>query len=746
MLNPPTQKHANLLIGSEIAIPSRQSLLQFLDESRLPTTHQLIFDHFNIRTAVEKKALQNRLECMRTELLIHKDRKGRYLRSRKVNVIYGRVNGHAKGHGFIFMDVRSEKLFLPPIEMKKVLHGDYVLARVDQGDVGGREQGVVIEVATEARTIVGQLCLEGDSSFVRIDDPCRTIIPVDLRNDATAGDVVVVRITRHPFTYNKNTAGEIIEIIGKHQQAGIETEVAIRKYDLPVHWPAEVDTQLESMETALKTAKMNKAQYEIERIDLRELPLVTIDGEDARDFDDAVYCEPRGDEWRLVVAIADVSHYVKAETALDQEAFKRGNSVYFSNRVIPMLPSALSNHICSINPEEDRYCLVCDMDVDSSGEVLDYRFYPALMHSKARLTYTIVNNIVVCRDDDARRQWKSVVRHLDNLYVLTNILLKQRRRSGTIEFEFPEPHIEFDQNQKISRISTLQRNYAHHLIEECMLSANVCAAHYLREHAGEAIYRNHAQPDDQSLIDVRRFIAGQGFKLHGSPPTAKDYAQLIEQVSKQSNISSVIHFALLQSLSQALYENVSKGHFALGYSNYTHFTSPIRRYSDLVVHRQIYKLLAEKRKKIDSVDANSLQRIATQCSLTERRADDASRYVIARLKMKFMQDKVGEHFEGVILSVKEYGMFVRLQDIFVDGLLHVTALGNEYFEFDPLNFQLVGRRTQRKFKLGSSIQVVVTRVNVEDAKIDFDLYEKQRNGKFSNKKTNRSGKKNQKRK
>lgn len=713
---------------SGVAVPSRLLLLQFLGESKGPVTAAQLHAHFDLQSqaATASKALAARLERMRAHGLVLQDRKGRYALPRKMDLVPGRVCGHANGYGFVIADDGSGDLFLHHRQMRKVLHGDRVLARLKRVDERGRREGAVVEVLVEPqREIVGHFHLDGGIGFVEPDDSryARDItIPDNHRNGAEAGDIVVARVIRHPVEH-RHLVGEIVEVIGKRLERGMETEIAIRKHAIPTDWPAEVHAQLKQMGRALEVVDV--ADADDRRQDIRDLPLVTIDGEDARDFDDAVYCAPRGDGWRLVVAVADVSHYVRAGTALDREARKRGNSVYFPNRVVPMLPQQLSNGICSLNPEADRYCMACDIDLTAHGEIASYRFYPALMHSKARLTYTIVDQIVSIRNADLRRKWHTLAPHLDNLHTLSQCLLVQRRKRGTIDFEFPEAHIHFDSQQKISRLSVRQRNPAHRLIEECMLAANLCAARQLQKNLGNlAIYRNHQGPTSESLGELRRFLAGMGLEITGGEqPQAADYARLVEAVAARVDIAPVVQLLLLRSLSQATYGTDPHGHFALAYPVYTHFTSPIRRYADLMVHRQLRRIIAGQppTPSADAGGENSLEKIAEQCSHTERRAEDASRDVIAWLKAEFMQDKVGEEFDGVISGVKEFGVFVQLDDIFVDGLIHVTALGDDYYHFEPLHFQLVGERSGRRFRLGDRLRVSVARVSLDDAKIDFEL-------------------------
>ena len=630
--------------------------------------------------------------------------------------VTGTVIGHANGFGFVRPDQGGEDLYLHDRQMRKVLHGDRVRAR--RVNYQGREEAAIVEVLqTTGREIVGHFFKESGVGIVEPDDSrfARDIsVAKGKFNGADDGDVVVVRITRHPIEHH-HAVGEVIEVVGRDLAPGMETEIAIRKHELPHVWSEETNMEIAALGDSLKFV-----QHDSRRVDLRQLPLVTIDGEDSRDFDDAVYCESINRGWRLIVAIADVSHYVRTDSALDREAFNRGNSVYFPNRVIPMLPEALSNGICSLNPGEDRFCMVCDMSISRRGEITDYRFYPATMQSRARLTYGIVNAIVSDKDQTRREQWKEIAPHLDRLYSLYRVL---RSRRESIDFEIPEPFIEFDDKKRISRITARPRNEAHRLIEECMLAANVSAAQYLQIHyRNDSVYRNHNGPDIDGLDDLKRFLGGLGLTLGGGDdPQARDYAILVDSIAGRNDIAGVVQSVLLRSLSQAVYSTEQTGHFALSFPIYTHFTSPIRRYADLVVHRRIKQVISGSSTKIVAPTGVSFDRIGEQCSFTERRADNASYDVIAWLKAEFMLERVGEEFGGTISGVKEFGIFVQLDQIFVDGLVHVSALGNDFYHYDPVRIQLEGEHDGQRFRLGDKVRVTVTRVDMDQAKIDFGL-------------------------
>ena len=677
--------------------------------------------HFGLEGAEARRAVSARVDRLRHHGVVIVDRRGRLALPDRMGAFTGRVIGHPNGYGFVRPDAGGEDLYLHHRQMRKVLHGDRVVAKLKDVDSRGRKEGVIIEVMVDPdREIVGHFHLEEGVGFVEPDDARfarEIVIPAERYGHACSGDIVVVKIVRHPVRH-QHAVGSILHVLGSELAPGMETEIAIRKHEIPVDWPGAVEEQLEKDRRRLGTARMDRS-----RTDLRDLPLLTIDGADARDFDDAVFCEHTGHGgWRLVVAIADVSHYVQVNTPLDHTALARGNSVYFPARVVPMLPEALSNGICSLNPDEDRCCMVCDMRISRSGNVLDYDFYPGLMRSRARLTYDAVARIVSGHDRTVRDQWSHVTAELDNLLRLYRVLDAQRDHRGTINFEFPEPLIHFDDRQRIDRITVRERNIAHRMIEEFMLAANICAGELLRDYlGGEGIYRNHEGPDSTALEDLRVFLKGIGLHVPGgNSPDAADYASVLQQAARRPAIQGVVQTVLLRSLSQAVYASEPAGHFALSYPVYTHFTSPIRRYPDLVVHRLIRNIISGRRKRVVPGEV-SVREVAEHCSFTERRADDAVRDVVSWLKAEYMQDRIGEEFDGVISGVKEFGIFVQLDQVFVDGLVHVTALGNDYFRHDPLRFELAGERSGRRFRLGDRLRVRVARVDLDLARVDFEL-------------------------
>lgn len=549
------------------------------------------------------------------------------------------------------------------------------------------------------------------------------------------GQFVQVRIDVWPTVF-RQAQGEVVEVLGDYMAPGMEIEVAMRSYDLPHEWPQALLAEAKKLKPEVEEKDKHK------RVDLRELPFVTIDGEDARDFDDAVYAEAvKGAGWRLFVAIADVSHYVKVGSALDEEAVKRGNSVYFPERVIPMLPEELSNGLCSLNPLVDRLAMVCEMTVSKSGELTGYQFYEAVIHSHARLTYTKVSQLLEKPNSTEakylRQQMPHLVPHLRQLYALYKALLAARQVRGAIDFETQETRIVFGADRKITEIRPTQRNDAHRLIEECMLCANVATARFLMEHEVPALYRVHDGPPAEKLEKLRSFLGELGLTLYRGKgePTPKDYLNLLEAVRERPD-QHLIQTVMLRSLSQAVYSPDNAGHFGLNYEAYTHFTSPIRRYPDLLVHRAIRSVIRSKRTsdkvrrvgaasmpkaRIYPYDEGRLEQLGEQCSMTERRADEATRDVVNWLKCEYMRERVGDSFPGVITAVTGFGLFVELTDIYVEGLVHVTALPGDYYHFDPVHHRLSGERSGRSYRLGDTIEVLVARVDLDERKIDFEV-------------------------
>ena len=693
------------------ALPSREFILQLVTEAAGPVDADELALRLNLE-AEEMEGYSARLRAMQRDGQIMLNRRGALCLPEKIEVKSGRIEGHADGFGFFVPEDKSGDMFLPEKEMRGVLHGDRVMVREHGQDRRGRKEGKVVEVLERANArLVGRLYRERGYQWVVAENKKLSqdiLVPDHAHLGASNGQVVMIEIDEQP-TKHAPPVGRVTKVLGNYADPGMEIEIALRKHDLPHEFPAEVLAQAKKLPKGVA-----KKDFTPEREDIRHLPLVTIDGEDARDFDDAVHCQPEGRGFRLWVAIADVSHYVTPGSALDKEAINRGNSVYFPRRVIPMLPEELSNGLCSLNPEVDRLCMVCEMEISSFGNIKKHRFYSAVMHSKARLTYNQVWDWLAGGDMPADKAW--ALPHLQNLYKLFKVLLKARVKRGAIDFETVETKMLFDEHDKIERIVATTRNDAHRLIEECMLAANVCASEFLQKKKQPALYRVHEGPTPEKRKALQEFLAEFGFFLTGGDdPHAKDYADLLNKLKGRPD-EQLLQTVLLRSLRQAVYSPENVGHFGLAYEAYTHFTSPIRRYPDLLVHRAIKACLAGK-----PYSPGDWEQIGAQCSKTERRADDATRDVVAWLKCYYMQDKLGDEFDGVISSVVSFGAFVALNEVFVEGLVHVTEMGQDYFHFDAARHQMMGERTGRRYRLGDKVRVKVARVDLETTRIDFAL-------------------------
>jgi ribonuclease R len=697
-------------------LPSREFILQTMTEQGVPLKVEQLYELLGIKNS-EQEIFNRRLHAMERDGQIIRNRKDALCIAEKLHLIAGTVQGHADGFGFLIPDDKEKyggaDFFLSPREMSQVMHGDRVMVRQAGVDKRGRPEAKIVEVLERRNTrLVGRIMRANGFSIVAAEDKRVNqdiLIPYHLDMQAKDGQVVMVELTDQPSPHAK-PMGKVVEILGNYADSGMEIEIALRKHQLPYEFSREALKQAEGYPREVQ-AKDWKG-----RVDLRELPLITIDGETARDFDDAVYCEPQGKGWRLVVAIADVSFYVKPGDALDKDAYERGNSVYFPRRVIPMLPEALSNGLCSLNPDVERLCMVCDMQVDGLGNVKRYQFYPSVMRSKARMTYTKVYDMIVNPHGETAGEYAWLMPHVQHLYALYQIMVKAREKRGAIEFESSETMMVFNDNGKIERIEAVSRNEAHRLIEECMLAANVCASDFLKSHEHPALYRIHEGPTPEKLEALRTFMGEFGFGVGGGDsPHAKDYGKLLAQFKGRPD-EMLLQTVLLRSMQQAVYSPDNIGHFGLAYESYTHFTSPIRRYPDLLIHRAI-KAVLEGRK----YSAGNWQELGMHCSVTERRADDATRDVQAWLKCYFMQDKIGEEFDGTVAGVTSFGLFVALDNIYIEGLLHVTELGNDYFNYDKARHEMAGERTGVRYRLGDRLRVKVSRVDLETSKIDFVL-------------------------
>jgi ribonuclease R len=709
----------------ERPIASREYILEVIDKADRPVNRQDLEALLDIQDEEGVEALRRRLNAMLRDGQLVRNRRNCYARADQFDLVQGRVIGHQDGFGFLVAEDGGDDVYLSARQMHALFHGDRVLVRITGLDRRGRREGDVVEVLKRnTHTVVGRFYSERGVHFVTPDNkriPNDIAVPDGETNGAVHGQIVCVEIIEQPWKRTP-AVGRVAEVLGDHMAPGMEIDIAIRSHEVPQAWPAAVQEEIKAFGDSVPASAKRG------REDLRSVPLVTIDGEDARDFDDAVYCEPTPRGWRLLVAIADVSHYVHPDTALDTEAIERGNSVYFPERVIPMLPEVLSNGLCSLNPDVDRLCMVCEMIFNTDGRMIRSRFFDGLMRSHARLTYTEAAAIVVERDKQARKQRKSLVPHLDELYRLYQVLRNGRSKRGAIDFETTETRIVFGTGRKIERIVPLVRNDAHKLIEECMIAANVAAARFLGRHKIPTLYRIHATPAGDKVTDLQEFLNELGLGLRGGrKPTAKDYSAVLDMARGRPD-EHLINTVLLRSMPRAEYSPDNIGHFGLAHENYTHFTSPIRRYPDLLVHRAVRHLTAGKKPKSFHYTLDDMQGLGDHCSATERRADDATRDAIDWLKCEYMLDKIGETYAGIITSVTSFGIFVELQDIYVEGLVHVTALGNDYYHYDPLRHRMMGERSNRIFRLGDQVTVKVVQVNLDDRKIDFELNEKPASG------------------
>ncbi|HWV15069.1 MAG TPA: ribonuclease R [Cellvibrio sp.] len=721
----------------ENPIPSREYILDLLDTAETPVTHQQMCDMLNLSDEDQVEALRRRLIAMARDGQLISNRRDAYVRLDKIDVIRGRVQGHRDGYGFVIRADGGEDIYLHNRQMRKVFDGDEVLVRLSGEQYRGKEEGAIVEVLAHNTTqLAGRFYNEDGVQFVRPENARITqdvMIPFGSYGGAVHGQIVVAEITQQPDK-SRLPMGRVIQVLGDHMAPGMEIELAIQAHGIPSVWPQEVAA--EAAQLPSEVAEADK----LHRVDVRNLPFVTIDGEDARDFDDAVLCERRRGGWRLCVAIADVSHYVQINSALDMEARGRGNSVYFPDYVVPMLPEALSNGLCSLNPHVDRLCMVCEMTITDSGKITGYQFYEGVMHSHARLTYTKVGEILTGEGDNAtalREEYKAIVPQLELLHELYKCLRVAREERGAIDFETVETRIQFNEERKIERIVPIKRNDAHKLIEECMLCANVCSAKFLEKHDLVGLYRVHEGPTEQKLANLREFLAELGLGLAGgSEPTSGDYQQLMRSIQERSD-SHMIQTVMLRSLRQAMYQVENHGHFGLGYDAYTHFTSPIRRYPDLLVHRAIRSVIRNDAptthvRRVESANAIPKSKIypysiadmlafGEQCSLTERRADEATRDVVSWLKCEYLRDQVGAVYAGHISAATGFGLFVELNDLYVEGLIHITALPHDYYRLEAAQHRLVGERTRKVYGLGDELMVRVVRVDLENRKIDFEL-------------------------
>ena len=684
------------------------AVLEELNRAAMPLMPDELVERLGLGKR-ERTAFEAALTVLEATGRIVKNRAGAVLAAKKLSLLSGRVEGHRDGHGFLVPDEGGESVFLSSPEMRQVLHGDRASVKVTGRDPRGRPVGEIVDVLERGnRRVVGRLHAEHGVLFLVPEDrriAQDILVPPAEVGKAKAGQVVTVELVSQPSKHAQ-PIGRVAEVLGNTEDPGMEIEIALRKFDLPYEFSKKALTQTKGLPDTVRE------EDAAGRKDLRKLPLVTIDGETAKDFDDAVHAVREGKGFRLWVAIADVSNYVRHGDSLDADAKERGTSVYFPRRVIPMLPEKLSNGLCSLNPEVDRLAMVCEMAITPKGAVARYEFYPAVIRSQARLTYTEVWKML--SESKATPGREPLLPHLETLHAVFKVLLQARELRGAIDFDSVETRMEFDARGKIARIVPEQRNEAHRLIEECMLAANVCAGDFLVDRGQPVLFRVHDVPAPEKVVMLRAFLAELGLNLGGGDkPRPKDYSELLANIRQRPDFM-LLQTILLRSLKQAVYSPDNAGHFGLAFEAYVHFTSPIRRYPDLLVHRAIKACIANK--KYDGIDWEDLGR---HCSETERRADDASRDVENWLKCHYMQDRVGEVFEGRVTGVTGFGIFVTLDEYFVDGLVHISELGRDYFQFDQARHVLLGERTGKRYRLADRMKVKLVRVDLETRKMDL---------------------------
>ena len=688
----------------EFPLPSREWIIEIIEKEGVPLGMPALAAMLSVKED-EYVFFERRLKAMARDGQVLINRRGAVCAAQKLELVKCRVEAHKDGFGFaVPLDKQPKQadFVLYEREMRDLMHGDIITVRPAGTDRRGRREGQVLDIIERAQTeVVGRFYIEHGVAIMEPEDKrlCQSVI---LEPDSVAafkpqpGQVVSARIESYPHNHQPAVA-KLLEVLGDYADSGMEIEIAVRKHRLPHEFSPECAASAAKIPDKVRPAERKG------REDLRDLPLITIDGATARDFDDAVYAEKQGRNYRLVVAIADVSHYVRPGSSIDRDAYERATSVYFPRRVIPMLPENLSNGICSLNPEVERLCMVCDMTVTYAGNIKAYRFYPAVMRSHARLTYDQVwQNIEAGGDYPHKAQ-------IETLYKLFQILHKKRRQRGAMEFETVETQMLFDDNGKIERIIPVERNDAHKLIEECMLAANVCAADFLLAHKRRVLFRNHLGPTPEKLALLGLALGG------GDKPTPKDYAELSDKIAGRPD-RELIQTMLLRSMQQAVYEAENQGHFGLAYEHYTHFTSPIRRYPDLMVHRAIRALLEG-----GEYAPPSWNEAAVHTSACERRADEASRDVENWLKTYYMQDKVGEVFSGTVSGMAGFGLFVTLDDIHIEGLVHISELGEDYFNYRAETMSIEGERSGLRFSMGDKVVVQVARADLDTRKIDLML-------------------------
>jgi ribonuclease R len=718
----------------EKPVASRELLLSIIEKSSPPPTYNALAKTLKYQEDHLLVGLKRRLRAMENsgQLIFNKFKQ--YAIPEESSLLTGKVLGHRDGFGFFApddpaqKDKRGKDFYISSHEMKHVFHGDVVQALlVDRTDRKGRKEVKIIDVIEPRKApIVGRFYVDHHvCSVVPEDTKIKQEILIDpkAKLGARHGQMVVVDLVQRP-TKRSLAIGHVVEVLGDHMAPGMEIDIALRAHDLPHEFSDDVKA-----ETACISDEVEESA-KLPRKDLRTLPLITIDGDDARDFDDAVYCEPKkSGGWRLWVAIADVSYYVRHGSALDDEAISRGNSVYFPSQVIPMLPEKLSNGLCSLNPDVDRLCMVCEMTVSAAGKLSGSQFYPAVMRSHARFTYSKVAKILD-GDETLITEYKALVPDLKHLKDMYLSLSDARNKRGAIAFETEESLFLFNAEKKIESVVPLIRNDAHKIIEECMILANVATAKFIEKNKKPGLFRVHDKPSEDKYNKFVSYLSELGIPLpKRDAPEPQDYCDILAKVADRPD-QELIQTMLLRSMRQAVYQSDNLGHFGLALQSYSHFTSPIRRYPDLVVHRVIKSILQQQLSSNETVGANAglydykleeVIELGEHCSMTERRADEATRDVSDWLKCEFMQDHVGDRFTGVISTVTNFGLFVRLQDLHIEGLVHITALGQDYYHYDDVRMCLTGENSGVKYRVGDVVTVQVAAVNLDEKKIDLTM-------------------------
>jgi len=696
-------------------IPSRNDLLDMLTDVGKPLKAEPIMESYGLKGQRMRSLLIERLQAMVRAGQILENRRDEYCLTAKLDLVTGKVSGHRDGFGFVIRDDGDpDDIFLSAREMRALFDGDRVAIRIVGDDHRGRSQGELVDVLERGtREVAGQFIKERGIGIVIPDNAKlshRILIPKDAVANAKHGDMVVAEILDFP-THVEQATGRVTTIIGVPGEKGIATEIAIYAHGIPFKWSKGVNEEVQDFGTDVPESGKQG------RTELRDVDLITIDGADARDFDDAVYCKKAKDGWRLLVAIADVAHYVSAGSALDKEAIVRSTSVYFPDRVVPMLPEVLSNGLCSLNPKVDRLCMVCDMRVSPSGKVTKAAFFEGVMKSKARLTYSQVGDFLSGESKTSvPKDVQGSVRDLHDLY---KAFATQRGRRGAIEIDLPQTKFKLNDDGEIDRIEVVPRNDAHRLIEECMIAANVEAAKFLKQHKIPALYRVHPKPDTDRFNDLRLYLISLGLKVpHPDHIEPRHFTQLIEQVKDRPD-SVAITMAMLRSLTHAAYSPANVGHFGLALESYAHFTSPIRRYPDLLVHRAIRHIVRGGKSGNYDYGQKEMERLGAITSAHEKRAEEATRDVEAWLKCQYMEGHLGEEFDGVITGVTNFGLFVQITELMTDGLVHVTSLANDYYKYDAGSQRLLGERSGHSYSLGAQMRIRVQRVDMETRKIDF---------------------------